>query len=246
MIKIFSDLIAVRTKFLLLMFLTFSLLVVLTFQVSAQGKKSLQFSLGTSPQVSWLKSDYSNVENEGIRLGIGFGLKADYYFTDNYAFSSGLMIVNSGGRLKYLDTNIGFKIDGSTLVFNTDPTLDGVTMTYKLQFVEIPLLLKMRTNEISGKTFYGLFGLSAQMNIQAKGEANQLSVNDARMRDEVNFLNVGYQIGGGVEYELGKNLGISGGLSFFNGFSDITTDDSGRKSDKITQRSLIIHLSVLF
>lgn len=230
------------------LFMGFLLLCLLVPSRNALGQdqRRLQFSMAANPAINWLKSDYTRVKTDGTRLGIGFGLQCDYYFMENYALSTGFLINNSGGVLQYLDDSVRFLVDGDPVFFNTDPSLDGVSITYKLQYIEIPLLLKMRTNDAGGKAFYGLFGLNTRMNIQAKGKADQLSINDAGFLDEVKFLNLGYQIGGGMEFALGKNLALLTGLSYYNGFSDVTANTGGRKSDKTVQRSVNIHLAVMF
>ena len=60
-----------------------------------------ELSLGIhfDPVISWFASDIDAVSNSGARPGINFGLTANRYFGPNYSFSSGINIINAGGRL---------------------------------------------------------------------------------------------------------------------------------------------------
>ncbi|MCX6257868.1 MAG: porin family protein [Bacteroidia bacterium] len=205
-----------------------------------EAHSKLRLSLVVSPQVSWMKPDISDVVYDGLRLGFKFGLNVDYFFTGNYSFSTGLLINNLGGILRY-KTPVKFIVSDSTYYFQND-----AQVTYKLQYIEVPLLIKLKTNQIGYYTWYGVFGLNPMFNIRARGDADQLSVSDANISKEVNFFNMGYSIGGGAEYAIGNKLSISGGIVFSNGFTDVTTNISGRKNDRTVLNSITFQIGFLF
>src|SRR5690606_16133691 len=124
----------------------------------------------------------------------------DYFFGDNYAVSSGLTINTTGGKLNYISTE-------------NDNTLEA-RQRYNLRYIEIPVGLKLRSEDIKRMNIYGRFGLSPQLNIMAKDN------NSKGISDEVSLLDLGYHIGGGIEYSVGGKNALVFGLLFNNGFMD--------------------------
>jgi hypothetical protein len=222
-------------------FVTILIITVVSSFSQDGGKPKIRLSIIASPQLSWLKPDINLAENDGMKPGFKFGLNIDYFFQENYAFSTSLLINNCGGIVRYTGQNIPFIAGDSVYQFSS-----GVSVTYKLQYIEIPLSVKLKTNRIGYFTFYGLFGLHPMININAKGDVNQGSITDANISREVNSFNMGYHIGGGLEYEIGNSFAISAGLVFSNGFTDITTNTTGRKNDKTILNSLTLLVAFLF
>ncbi len=79
----------------------FTALTMLPAKLSAQN---MQFSLHADPLLSWFSSDTKETVNSGLRPGFSIGLAFDSYFDENYAFSTGLFLVNAAGRVNYSDT----------------------------------------------------------------------------------------------------------------------------------------------
>jgi len=86
------------TKVVFLIFLSF---ILLTGRGFSQG---IRFGIFTNPQISWLKPDIKEVTNEGSRPGINIGISMNRYFTNNYAFSTGISINRLGGKISYKDS----------------------------------------------------------------------------------------------------------------------------------------------
>ena len=116
-------------------------LIILMFssQIFAQG---LSFSVVFDPQITWMSSDSKRIEKEGNNFGFGGGLIMDNYFTENYAFSTGLSILSTGGSLRFLDS-LDFQFGGEQ-----DTLPAGSTVKYDLRYLTIPLRLKIKSNEI--------------------------------------------------------------------------------------------------
>lgn len=166
----------------------------------AQQAGDTRFSFVLAPQLSWIKSDHDNIDNKGSDFGYNFGVVIDRFFGNNYAFSTGLTINTTGGKLAYQPV-------GDEAAYNR---------TYKLKYIEVPLGLKLRSEDIHRANIYGRFGLSPQINIQARDG------NDKNISKEVRLFDLGYHLGGGVEYSLGGRNALMLGLVFTNGFSDVT------------------------
>ena len=209
-----------------------------------ESAKKIRIGLELTPTFSWFKSDYESVENDGLKLSNRAGVNIDYNFVHNYFFSTGVFINWQKGGLKYSDANVPFDIDDDMVVFNT--LEESVTIDYKLRYLEIPIGLKLKTNEIGYMTYFAKFGLNMAFNISSLGDANQLSVEEADFSEEVNFINVGYHIGGGVEYALSSDFILSGGITFQQGFIDVTSNTDGREKDKTILNNLRIGLGIFF
>ncbi len=208
--------------------------------------KKIRIGLEMTPSFSWFKSDYENVENDALKLSNRVGVNFDYNFVHNYFVSTGIFLNWQKGKLKYSDENIPFDIDDEILTFNSEGTGESVAISYKMKYVEIPVSLKLKTNEIGYMTYFAKFGLNTAFNISALGDANQLAVEDGDLNKEVNFLNAGYHIGGGAEYSLSSNFILTSSLIFQQGFIDITTNTPGRTSDKTILNNVRLSLGVFF
>ncbi|HBX87818.1 MAG TPA: PorT family protein [Marinilabiliaceae bacterium] len=194
--------------------------------LSAQSAGETRISFVLTPQISWLKSDMDVVENKGSQLGYNVGLIVDRFFGDNYAFTTGITINASGGKLGYPPL-----VQGQS-------SIPAQQQTYKLRYLEIPVGLKLRSEDMHRFNIYGRFGLSPQINIMAKNK------DDNKIADEVKLLDLGYHIGGGVEYSLGGRNALMVGILFNNGFFD-TTDRNGF-DDKAILNRLVFEFGFIF
>jgi hypothetical protein len=196
-------------------------LIILIFSSPIFGQ-GLSFSVVFDPQITWMGSDSKRIERSGTRFGIGGGLVMDHYFAENYAFSTGLFILGTGGGLHYLDS-LDFQFGGSR-----DTLPPGSTLRYRLQYISIPFSLKLKSNEIGYTRFYAHLGLNTHMNVKASGDAESIDMKGEDIRDEVNFFMMSYFIGGGLEYSLGGNTAITGGIYFTSGIWDVTASNEYR------------------
>jgi len=201
--------------------------------------QKMSFGIVANPQVSWIRPDITKVERAGAKMGLNFGLNADFFFAKNYAFHTGLLINNTGGKLEFKDT-INFYTTDST--FRIDP---GSTIKYKLQYIDIPLGLKFKTKQLGYFTYYGQLGITAQVKVAARGSNDDYDINDAGISDEIGLFSVGYHIGGGMEYSLGGTTAILVGFKYTNGFVDITKDKN-KVSDKSVLNAIAIQIGILF
>ena len=214
------------------------LLLILTSSAFAQynQRPNYGFRLGltASPTIGWAKPETG--KSNGINLGFSYGLLADFNFAENYSFSTGLTITT---------------INGKTTEINPSPYAVGVTeptaydLKYMLQYVEIPLTLKLKTDKVEGMRWYGQFGLSNDFNIGARQdvELNGKSVaKDIGVKKDINFYRAGLIIGGGVEYDVARSTSVAAGLTFNNGFTDISDD----KNRSVRNHYLGITLGVFF
>lgn len=217
--------------------LFFTLILLLTIiSVSAQQKAKLSFI--ASPSLNWMGSDVKEVERGQAVFGYDFGIDADFLFkgSENYSFSTGILITSAGGEMQY-QTEESFHF--------ADAVIQPATkIKYELRYVEIPILIKMRTSQFHRNTYWGQFGISGMVNIGAKGTTNDAVLEKTNISDEVNMFNVALNVGLGFEYDLGGNNAITCGIIFKNGFFDIT--DNKDIDGTTTMNTLKLKLGIVF
>ena len=200
--------------------------------------QNTRFTVFVDPQFSSMSSDLKAVENDGSKLGVNIGLNMDNFFAKNYAFMTGISIDNTGGNLvfdddKPLQTNGGI-----------DTVPAGNSIAYKLQYINIPLGLKLKTNEIGYLTFFTHLGINGGINIKATAEVDDFELDNENISDEIRLFNLGYFIGAGVEYSIGGNSAVVLGLTYTNGFIDITSESDN--DSKVTLSNFAVRIGILF
>ena len=207
--------------------------------VSAQAFRKYKISFRTNPNIGWMVPQNNNQEFTGSSLRFGFGLSTDILFTENYAIGTGLNVEGMGGKLKYLTRKIEFAGEP-----NEDEYIVERERNFNLRYVEIPVTLKLRTNEIGYITYWGQFGLGLGVNWRANAdetdnylqvwdedagsngdfiETTKADFNDEAIdvSDEINILRASLIIGAGVEYNLSGTTSMVVGLTFNNGFTNV-------------------------
>lgn len=207
--------------------------------ITGYSQYNIRLSFVGDPSVNWMRTSNSSTENGKSILGYDFGLNGDFYFSgdERYSFSTGIQITNTGGEISYHSSSA--------------PTFAGTTFSsqltkvkYQIRYVEVPLNIKLRTDQFYGAKYWGLLGFSTMVNIASKGTSNDGKLNKANISDEVNLFNLAMNIGIGFDYELNGSNSISTGLIFQNGLMDVTTDNAF--SDKTIINSLKLKIGLIF
>lgn len=207
----------------------------------AQEEKSTHLGLKVAPSLAWLKSDTKGYESNGSKFGFTYGLIADFNFSPKYAFGTGIDISYRSGKFK-------------TVFFNKD-TVISTNSSYTMQYIEIPVTLKLKTNEIGSLTYFIQIGISPGINIRAKKSFKSItqttvagviksspsSEDDIENNNEINNFNLSMVIGGGAEYNISGETILIGGLQFNNGFLDAFDG-----TPKVNTNYLALTLGVLF
>ena len=215
-------------------------LVLLFSFVNQLTAQKIRFGLFADPAVTWFASDTKVTINDGARAGFGFGLTFNGYFAENYSFSSGISIQNIGGRLYNTDT--------ITMSFNNLNTvvLPKESVTYKIQYINIPVGLKFESNQIGYLTLFADVGINAKFLIGGKVDIPSAGIEGENAKNELNPFNMSYQIMGGIEYSLGGTTEMVFGLGFEHCFLDATKDINLQPDDKISSNIIKLRIGVNF
>lgn len=219
------------------------IVIICTFILAAMPTvfaQQFRFGLTATPMFDWLSVDGTVVESDGSRVGFQYGLLFDQTIgnVQRYAFSSGLLI-------NYANT----AIVASDSVFSQ-------TVVARVQYIEIPLTIRLRTNEVNYITYYGQFGVTPGFTIKARGDfsfdpdplgfsekdVNIIKDNDFNVK--YNPINLSLTLGAGMEYGVSENTAIIAGVFFQNGFTNVIKDEIDDDNARLKQ--IGIRLGVLF
>jgi hypothetical protein len=231
--KYFQSLTSEVKKVILLL-----LLVLGSSTLNAQQR--IGFGIHADPSVNWFSTDISQVRYNGARAGFNFGLTYNKYFAPNYSFSTGISLMRTGGRLVSSDT--------TTMEFSNSRSkvLPGNPVEYKIQYLVIPIGLKLQTNQIGYLTFFSDLGLDPKIAISRKADIPSLNISGENANNEINLFNLSYHITAGIEYSLGGSTALVLGLNFDNNFLDATTDNGNPRTDKVSQKILSFRFGINF
>jgi len=180
-------------------------------------KKPFNFTFRMGPNLSWLKSNSDAVSPDGSIIGFSWGALCEFPVQNNYAFVTGFNINFAGGKVNYA----GIK--------QSTPVL--INERYSLKYLEIPLMLKIKTNEVDGFLFYGQIGMGTSFRLNSRVKRTfQLPPTSSQFTpapednnsDNITaFIRESLLIGLGAQYAIQDNLKLFGGLNFNNGFTDV-------------------------
>ncbi len=143
-----------------------ALLLSLFFVIAAQAqneKKERKLHLGFlgTSSYGWMSTDSKNISGGGLKAGVGLGIYGDYFFAENYAFS-----------VELLHSTQGFKLDADSICTYSKTDLEfkktgNANINYRMRSFQIPLTLKLRTNEIGYWRYYGQLGVAPTVSYRA-------------------------------------------------------------------------------
>lgn len=237
------------------------IILAFAFNVTNAQKKSFQLGLTASPSFGWIKSDNDAISREGTKFGFNFGITGDFNIAENYSISTGILVLNTGGKISFPDIqDVGTSAAPQVVEGRSEADIH-------LKYIEIPLTLKLKTNQIGYWTYYGQFGFGAAVNYDADADINfsnpnsssDVSMEEVDFQDEVNFFRASLIVGAGAEYNISGNTSLLFGVSFDNGFTNIfdldvpiadgngnATTDGNTQAVKAINNFIAINLGVLF
>lgn len=201
--------------------------------------KKIRFGFKIDMGSSWLGPKENYVTKDGSKFYFSYGFISDFTLTDNYIISTGLNITNGGGKLNMQNSH-GF---GDDRIDNVSTNAYSIS----LQYIEIPLALKLKTDAINGIKYWGLFGTYLDVNIGARldGKGDNNVYAKEKITSAVVPVNLGLDIGAGIEYPFNNKTYGSFGLGFHNGFVDVTKQ-SAWNDGKVNLNGFFLRTAVFF
>ena len=218
------------TAFLAVLFLPGSLL----------NGQDYRYGIYISPLISWFRTDIDEVKNEGARAGFDFFITAERNLTRNWSFISGLGFITSGGRLK------SSKADVFRFPDYTATVAEGQPVIYKIQYITIPVGIRVKTEEIGYLTYFAEFGLDPKVVVSGKVDIPSAHIRNERAMTEIRRINMGYHLNAGIDYSIDGSTSLVLVLGFENNFFDITKDIDGQEKDRTSQKFLKFIFGVNF
>ena len=203
-------------------------------QINHHEERKFKLGLLITPQLSWMNSDHSLISSDGSVAGISYGIVSDIFFAKNYAVSVALLRSHTGGKL-FFKEGINAQMNFNNTFFPVD---ENSTIRYKLDYIEIPVGLKLKTKLFRRAGYYGQLGLTPMIltkAINGKGE---------KFVKEIQIGDMGYHFGGGLEYSLGGDTYLHLAVFYTSGLVDITTND--QIDDKTILNNVNLRLGINF
>ena len=218
-------------------------IIILTVLISTGNLKAqnIRFGVFADPAISWFSTDTKETKNKGSRAGFSFGFTFNKYFSKNYSFSTGISLLNTGGTLVNPDDTISMKFNN----FSTDVP-KGNPVTYKIQYINVPIGLKFESNQIGYLTFYSDIGIDPKIVIGGKADIPSASIKGESAINELKTFNLSYHIMAGIEYSLGGTTALIFGLGYENNFIDVTKDINTQPVDKVSQNIVKFRIGINF
>lgn len=197
---------------------------------NAQEQK-FHFGLKVAPTIAWMKPDTKDLNKYGSKLGFTYGLMGESNFASNYALTYGLQVTYRGGILNY-----------ESAAFST-------RTSYVLKYVELPIGIKMKTNEFNRYRYFGQFGLVPGLNLSAKTNTEKGSITESNIESKANItdINMSMMIALGAEYTISGSTTFLVSLEFNNGFVDVLAKSKDTDPEfKAISNYFAVNLGIMF
>jgi len=197
------------------------LISVFSVQTVRAQEKAFQFGFKLSPSLGWVSPSSDGYERDGLKLGFNWGFVGDIHLMENYVIHTGFNVVYLNGAYTFPFKQLSADGSGNEIVGEMNRFL-------RLKYIQVPVVLRMKTNEIKDVTYYGEVGLGLAFKTSAKADNTFYkdgNVIEAKKKhdvsDDYRFSRESLILGVGAYYNLGGSTKLTGGLRFDNNFFDI-------------------------
>ena len=238
--------------------ITATLILLITTTTFAQRhSKDLRIGFLLEPNLAWFHPNENGVTSDGSKVGINYGLMVDYEFADNYILSTGLQVSQNGAKLSYVgnswsDNHVGY--------LQASPSISTSIANYNIgiQYVEVPFAIKLKSSNKGKMNYWGSFGGFLAVPVKARADYQTSNFNSGIVpypnpqKDNDNIIgnvqpiNIGMQIGAGIELPISSSNTLVAGLVFNNGFIDVTRNSKWGDDGRVNLNSLALKLGIFF
>jgi opacity protein-like surface antigen len=211
--------------------------------------KTFRFGLFVGPTFNSLRPVASSDNNYSIQKGDGnvgfsFGINADYIIDERYTIISGLGLDWRGGSINSIF------VPSQSMPIPEPNYLKRSNITYKSQFLTIPIGLKMKATEVSNVKIYVQTAFDLALTLSNKGDYLVTLANDSIPPAGKNVklgkddfakmvpINLGWSIGLGAEYPVSDKNAVFATLLYRNGFIDHTVPKLNKDGYKFSDGNI--------
>ena len=225
----------------------------------ATSSEGVRFGLKLSPNMGIVKPETKGIEGNGTGLGYTFGLMTEFPIgtNGNYRFATGLNLNNLTGKWKEEFKYVA-SADAASAILTKELETD-----VKLQYVELPLTIKLMTNEIGYLRYFAVVGAGNAFNIRAKSDQVVAKVDGTRadgqpivttftdesdvdVQSNIALYKASLIVGAGAEYNFSGSTSLLLGLTYNNGFTNILDYKVGDEKAKAKAHYFELTLGVFF
>lgn len=181
-------------------YLISSLFTLLLISISNAQVSDYRIGITVGPSISYVRTStdgsYSKVNRDGSQLKFLIGAFIDIPFKENYFFHSGLNYATRATKITLLD--------GSVMAGQAS------TNRYNHEYLQLPLLLKLYTNEVllDTRVFFN-FGIIPEIRLNTTAENTNIL-----LIDEFQSVDLSGNFGGGIERAVGVHTNLFVALNF--------------------------------
>lgn len=211
--------------------------------VGPKMRKKFRIGFNLSPSIDFFQPNTEGIKSEAVKAKFGYGMMAEYAFTNNYALAFGLEHKMAGAALDFRDADVRYFDQSDKSDFQL------AARTFRYDYVNIPITLKLMTNEIGYFTYFGQFGADVSVLAASRISDQRRSVADTSSipnvvsevfgdlsetefvgkYNQAMFINVRLRIGAGFEWNFSGNTSLVVSVSYHNGFIDLMRDPDADK-----------------
>lgn len=231
--------------------------------VSAQVDR-MRFGISAGPGIAWAKPFGTDLQKGKVRASTDYGFMFEYWFTKNIGLNTGLNGSFDGMNIKGRNY---FELDTAIV------QVRSVNEKYAFHYVQLPVYIKFKSNEIKEGRFsvWGQLGFALNFTASARAtfstpvpkssvvvspldEINVEKENILRKNNEAaksiigfksNFFDFRLGVGTGFEYRFDDKNSLLVGLFYHNGFVNNLIDRDPKK-EPIVMRTMSLRIGVLF
>ena len=210
-----------------LIVLTSNVLLAQPSETTPEGlTKNPKFRMGLSfsSVVSWLNTDGDDsfVDPDGARFNIGYGLHTDFGLgtNQNYYFSTGVFVLNTGGTLKYTYRDVSKGLDYAR------------TIDYRINYINIPVTMMLRTNEIGYSVYFARVGIDNGISTKSVYNSKDVGSDGTFLKEDEDtpdysvLYRAALHIEGGIEFNVTGTTNLFASFTWNNGLNNIFSSDA--------------------
>lgn len=208
--------------------------------------KNIRFGLKGNLSIDWMKPEnQKKFLSNGSGLGLGWGAQLEYRLNKTLSIATGFGLQTTKGAIDFDEASSANKTyyylnkDEEFQTFSNVNPLTDTTFNlfllkdrkYKINYVTIPVSLKMKTKEIGYFTYYGQFGLNLGIKTKAIVE-DEVELNgapttntDLDLNSGASLLRTGLIIGGGAEYTISGSTALFFDITYNYFFTNAVDKD---------------------